>query len=199
MSCDQPDPAFDTLPVDSTSGATEEQRVAAISALFREHNRALVNFLLTRLPSEAEAREVAQEAYVRLLQLDQPVAAGFLRWYLFKIAKGIAVDRHRQRTTRQRIDQLDALDDLDLSSPTENSVMASDELAQMLATLRELPCNCQQAFQLHRFRDLSTVEVARIMGLTDRMVRKHVQKALVYCRLRLEGFSKEEAMRQVTP
>lgn len=176
----------------------EEERAAAISALFREHNRALVNFLLTRLPNEAEAREVAQEAYVRLLQLDRPMAVSFLRWNLFKIAKGIAVDRYRQRVTRVRLDRLDVFDDLDLSSPTENSVMASDELALMLATLRELPRNCQQAFLLHRFRDLSTVEVAKVMGLTDRMVRKYVQRALVYCRLRIDGVSKEEAMRQAT-
>ncbi|MBL8269827.1 RNA polymerase sigma factor [Steroidobacter sp.] len=177
--------------------ASQRQRAEAISELFREHNRALVHFLLTRLPNEAEAREVAQEAYVRLLQLDKPIAASFLRWTLFKIAHGIAVDRHRQRTVRVRLDRLDAVDELDVSSPTENSVMASDELAQVLATLRELPRNCQQAFLLHRFRDLSTVEVAQQMGLTDRMVRKYVQRALVYCRLRLDGWSKEDAMRQV--
>lgn len=177
--------------------ASQRQRAEAISELFREHNRALVHFLLTRLPNEAEAREVAQEAYVRLLQLDKPIAASFLRWTLFKIAHGIAVDRHRQRTVRVRLDRLESVDELDVSSPTENSVMASDELAQVLATLRELPRNCQQAFLLHRFRDLSTVEVARQMGLTDRMVRKYVQRALVYCRLRLDGWSKEDAMRQV--
>ena len=45
---------------------------AAVSQLFREHNRLLVGYLAVRLRSEQEAKEVAQEAYVRLLQLKEP-------------------------------------------------------------------------------------------------------------------------------
>lgn len=172
-------------------------RAAAVSTLFREHNRALVKFLLARLANEQEAKEVAQEAYVRLLQLDQTVAVSFLRWHLFKIAKNIAVDRYRQRLTRSKLDQLDVFDDMEFSSPTENSVMASDELEATLSILRELPGRCQQAFLLQRFRDYSTGEVAAVMGITDRMVRKYVQRALVYCRLRIAGVPKDEATRQV--
>jgi RNA polymerase sigma factor (sigma-70 family) len=164
----------------------------AMSELFREHNRALVSFLMTRVHDEDEAKEIAQEAYVRLLQLHQPVAAGFLRWYLFKIAKDLAVDRHRQRTTRDRIDSSRVLADFDSASPTECSVMASDELAVLRAALGELPPKCQRAFLLHRFEDLSTAEVGERMGLTDRMVRKYVRRALVYCRLRLAGVPRDE-------
>lgn len=172
-------------------------RAEAISRLFRDHNAALVNFLLTRLHNEAEAREVAQEAYVRLLQLDQPVAMGFLRAYLFRIAKGIAIDRHRQRTTRERIDHQFTDDELNIASPTESSIMAADELTVLLAALRELPRNCQQAFLLHRFKDLSTVEVAERMGMTDRMVRKYVKRALLYCRLRSQGMDKAQALKEL--
>jgi DNA-directed RNA polymerase specialized sigma24 family protein len=62
-------------------------RVAEISRLFREHNAALIKFALTKVGSEQEAKDVAQEAYVRLLQLDRPVAVSYLRWYLFRIAR----------------------------------------------------------------------------------------------------------------
>jgi len=176
--------------------APSKRRAHAIGELFREHNRALVNFLLTRLPNEAEAKEVAQEAYVRLLQLDQPIASSFLRWSLFKIAKGLAVDRHRQRVTRTRVDRLDVFDEFDVSSPTENSVLASDEFALLLAALEELPAKCQEAFLLHRFGDLTTAEIGIRMGLTDRMIRKYIKRALGYCRLRLGGMSRDDAMRQ---
>jgi len=45
---------------------------AAVSYLFREHNRVLVGYLTARLKSEQEAKEVAQEAYVRLLHCKSP-------------------------------------------------------------------------------------------------------------------------------
>src|SRR5690242_6580305 len=55
-----------------------------IERLFREHNEALVRFMLARLRSRQAALEVAQEAYVRLLSLDQPGAVSYLRSFLFK-------------------------------------------------------------------------------------------------------------------
>src|SRR5690349_21679683 len=50
------------------------RRTVELTKLFEAHNRKLVSFLARRLGNEAEAREVAQEAYVRVLQLDQPGA-----------------------------------------------------------------------------------------------------------------------------
>ena len=170
-------------------------RDQAMTALFREHNRALINFLAARLQNEDEAREVAQEAYVRLLQLHEPVATSFLRWYLFKIAKDLAVDRHRQRATRSRLDRLEGSQEIEaFSSPTECSVMAADELATLRVALSELPPRCQESFLLHRFDGLSTVEIAQRLQLSDRMVRKHIKRALVYCRLRLAGLPRDISM-----
>ena len=156
-----------------------------------------MNFVKTKVGNEQEAREVAQEAYVRLLQLDQPVAVSYLRWYLFKIARFIATDRYRQRTTRERIDRLDAFEAIDSHSPTESSVMAADELAHLLSALGELPTKCQRAFLLHKVRGLSSTAVAAQMGITDRMVRNHIRRALAYCRLRCEGMPRDEALRRV--
>jgi RNA polymerase sigma factor (sigma-70 family) len=175
---------------------TAPARAAAISELFRDHNRALVNFLLTRLPDEQEAREVAQEAYVKLLQLDQPVATSILRWTLFKIARCIAIDRQRQRISRTRIDRLGMDDGLDLSDPTENRIIAAEELGRLLEALRELPEKTQHAFLLQRYRGLTPPQVAARLGITDRMVRHHVSRALSYCRYRLDGLSREEALQR---
>src|SRR5581483_12225459 len=87
------------VPLGETVAAdhAQDQRTTLIEKLFREHNQSLVRFLITRLNSEQEAREVAQEAYVRLLQLDRPEAVGFLRQFLFKTALNIATDRIRHR------------------------------------------------------------------------------------------------------
>jgi hypothetical protein len=62
-------------------------RAAEVSRLFREHNRALVLFLASRLKDIQAAREVAQEAYVRVLELENLSAVGFLRSYLFSIQR----------------------------------------------------------------------------------------------------------------
>ena len=182
---------------EATARITPEVRAARaeeISRLFREHNAALIKFVLAKVRSEQEAKDVAQEAYARLLQLDRPVAGSYLRWYLFKIARNIAADHYRHSRIRARLAELDASEGLDPSSPTENGAIAADQLAALLSALKDLPENCQKAFLLHKFRGLSTGEVAKCMQITDRMVRNHVRKALLYCRFRCDGLPREEAL-----
>src|SRR5688572_3765074 len=97
---DQPEttPGVETrladLPADLAKDTVKNSEIAA---LFREHNEMLVQFLTGKLRSRQEAREVAQEAYVRILSLDSPGAVSFLRAFLFKTASNIAVDRIRHR------------------------------------------------------------------------------------------------------
>src|SRR6185437_6352258 len=64
----------------------DNPRAAVVERLFREHNEALLRFLRARVGSQNEALEVAQEAYVRLLSLDQPGAVSYLRAFLFGTA-----------------------------------------------------------------------------------------------------------------
>src|SRR5690348_5221013 len=74
----------------------------SIERLFREHNEALIRFLLPRLRSRQAALEVAQEAYVRLLSLDRPGAISYLRSFLFKTAANLSVDRLRRDDVHSR-------------------------------------------------------------------------------------------------
>jgi RNA polymerase sigma-70 factor (ECF subfamily) len=166
------------------------ERAALVSELFRNHNRTLVRFLQSRLQNPQEAKEVAQEAYVRLLELERTGAVGFLRAYLFKIASNLAIDRLRSRQARERIEaRPDAPDELVPEGPVEREVFAADEMRVFWATLAELPEHYRKAFILHRLENLSTAEIALQIGKSERMVRRYVVHVLAYCRYRLQGLT----------
>jgi RNA polymerase sigma factor (sigma-70 family) len=177
--------------------ADTSERAAEISQLFREHNRALVLFLASRLKDIQAAREVAQEAYVRVLQLENLGAVGFLRSYLFKVAGNLAIDRIRQQQSRTRLDQISDSDDFLDNLQPERTVIAREELAFLGRVVGELPAKYQQAFRLHRLEDQPFDEIGRHMGLKERMVRRYVTNALLYLRLRREGRSPVQAWQQV--
>jgi RNA polymerase sigma factor (sigma-70 family) len=164
----------------------------AVARLFAEHNSALVRFLGLRLRSDQEAREVAQEAYVRVLQLDQPGAVSFLRAYLFKTAANIATDRLRRAAVR-RIGAVDPVLEVepDMVDP-ERSMLAREQLAAVRAGLEELPERVRAAFLQHRLKGLSCAEIGASMGLSERMIRNYVVKAMVHCRLRLDQAQDQE-------
>ena len=169
----------------SDDGA-ERARNSTLSRLFVAHNQELLSFLKMRL-SEAEAREVAQESYARLLRLDQPETSSFLRAYLFKTAANLSIDRLRHRTTlRLKQPQLGFLHEL-ASEPTPEELTAREQEARLAATcLQELPEPCRRAFLLYRVYEYSLNEVAREIGVSERMIRYYVVQAMTHCRMRLQ-------------
>jgi RNA polymerase sigma factor (sigma-70 family) len=181
-----------------TTESTRE-RAALVSELFRNHNRMLVRFLQSKLQNPQEAREIAQEAYVRLLELERTGAVGFLRAYLFRIASNLAIDRLRSRITRERIDTQcpDPLEEVTQEGPVEREVFAADEMRVFWASLAELPEHYRQAFVMHRLENLSTAEIALKIGKSERMVRRYIAHALTYCRCRLEGSSPAAATQRM--
>lgn len=162
-----------------------ERRAALIEQLFRQHNQSLVRFLAAKLHSEQEARDVAQEAYVRVLRLDAPEAVSYLRAFLFRTAANIAIDRLRSRNVETRA--FDLFESLNDEPSVERGAVASEELGLLARFIDELPPKCRQAFLLRRLHGLSAEEVARSMGIPARTVRHYVVEAMVYCQGRLRG------------
>jgi RNA polymerase sigma factor (sigma-70 family) len=180
-----------------------ESTPAAVSQLFREHNHMLVRYLTVRLQSLHEAKEVAQETYARLLQLQQPGAPSLLRAYLYKTATNLAIDRLRHRKTQRRAEEQPALwseltaTPADLRDPAEQ-LLAREQAEQLLGYLQELPTKCQRVFDLHRVEGVPQHVVAERLGFSERMVRRYVTYAMVYCHLRLQGMTADQVRRKVS-
>lgn len=172
----------------AASGEPQQDRASLLASLFREHNQHLIGFLCTRLRSEQDAKEVAQEAYARLLQLDQPGAISLLRAYLFKIAANLAIDRIRHRSTCRNAEPKVALWEEESQDPTPEQLASRKQEARLISSyLEELPERHRQAFILYRVHDLSIEEVAARLGVTDRMIRNYIVKVMAHCRARLDG------------
>ena len=181
--------------VDSATGA--------VSQLFRDHNRMLVGYLTSRLRSEQEAKEVAQEAYVRLLQLQDPGTPSLLRAYLFKTATNLAIDRLRHRRVQQQAEEHPELfENLtatsnELDDPAKQ-LIEHEQTTLLLGYLQELPIKCQEVFILHRLEGVPQHEVAVRVGVSERMVRRYVTYAMVYCHLRLDGIAVDLIRRKLS-
>jgi RNA polymerase sigma factor (sigma-70 family) len=176
-------------------------RAEAISHLFHEHNRMLVGYLTARLRSVQEAREVAQEAYVRLLQLQDPGTPSLLRAYLFKTATHLAIDRLRHRAVQRAAEQGELFEEMSPHAgphddPAEQAE-ARERTERLLGFLEELPGKCRDVFELHRIEGLTQQAAGTRLGLSERMVRRYVTYAMLYCRLRLDGLSAEIARREI--
>jgi RNA polymerase sigma-70 factor (ECF subfamily) len=180
-----------------------ESTAAAVSLLFREHNAMLMGYLTARLRSEQEAKEVAQEAYVRLLKLQEPGTPSSLRGYLFKTATNIAIDRLRHRSVQHRWEeQPELFEDSSATRGESNDpaklLLAREQADQLLGYLQELPIKCQHVINLHRLEGLPQHAVAVRLRISERMVRRYVTYTMVYCHLRLDGMAVDQVRQRVS-
>jgi len=172
--------------------ASPETPPVAVGRLFEEHNLRLVRFLLSFLHNKQDAVEVAQEAYVQLLQLQKSGSASLLTASLFAIARNIAIDRVRRSKVRANFSESSSTGEV-FEIGLEESYLAGEELRLFWHAVDELPDTCRRALLLSKFNELSADQIAVQMQVSSRMVRKYIVHALVYCRLRLNGVSADEA------
>ena len=162
------------------------ERSELIEQLFKEHNEALIRFLMARMSSYQDAREVAQEAYVRLLSLDEPGTISYLRAFLFKTAANLAVDRRRRASVHARAAELPLFHEFaDLRTP-ERRAADRQTLQRLERLIAAMPPKCRQAFLSYAFDGMEFAVIAQQMGISERMVRKYVVRALLHCRVHLD-------------
>jgi RNA polymerase sigma factor (sigma-70 family) len=157
-----------------------------IEHLFRQHNDALLRFLTARTGSSQEAKDVAQEAYVKLLALDKPGTVGYLRAYLYQTAANLVKDRMKQRVRRDRIDTLMFFDRAEAAPSPEPLWDARQRLDLISRAIDELPALCRAAFILRKFDELSVEEVAERLSVNVRSVKRYLARALAHCERALE-------------
>lgn len=144
---------------------------------FLNYRAALRAFVARRIDDPAEVDDLVQEACARLIAsareqtLDEPQA------YLFRIAANLITDRHRRR---QRTVPLAAHIDPPVRAAQEDQRRLADLQAALEAALDELSPRCREVFVMRRFDERGTGDIARALGISARMVQKHLTHAVTH-------------------
>lgn len=167
--------------LDLAGGEEETGEPCASSRAAREVNARLIGSLRTRLSSLDDARDVAQEAYLRLIDDDGRAPPASPHAYLFRIAQNLATDLLRRRRHRETLGDPGYELHADPTASPERAAEARRVLEQLPEALAALPERTAEAFRLVRLEHLTFAEAAIRMQLTERMVRIHVSRALLHC------------------
>jgi RNA polymerase sigma factor (sigma-70 family) len=171
--------------IDEIRNALDSKSKPLFEAAFREHHASLVQYLRRRVGSDADARDIAQEAYLRLLRYHENQDLDSLKALLFRIATNLVGMRARTARTQHWADHRPLDEELVLptNDPSqEQRVAGEQQLDRMMEVIKRLPSKCQQVFVLSRFHDMSYPEIATRCGISVKMVEKHIAKALAICR-----------------
>jgi RNA polymerase sigma-70 factor (ECF subfamily) len=151
-----------------------------IEELYRRHSR-MLNGLAQRHVGMEDAEDIVQEAYLRLLELQNATHVEDVRGYLFKIAWNVAIDCLRKR--KSRVAYLTDSSDLDQIGGGEISADDAALIYRIQTGLLQLPRGVYHTFVLSRFYGLSYPEIAERLGVSLRTVNRRVSQAVDYLEL----------------
>ena len=147
----------------------------------------LVRFIARRLRSVVDARDVAHEAYVRLLRIKRKDLIRDPQAYLFRIAVNILYEFQLQKKADAiglaRCAQCETAE-ADFGHP-EQDVEALQARKRIEAVLGELSPKCRAVFILYRRDGLSYKEIGAQVGISTNMVKKYLARGLRHCRRHL--------------
>ena len=104
---------------------------AAFSALYERNARSLWTYAYRVTGNAADADEIVQETFVRILDADLPEDEEGARRYLFRVASNLATDRWRRVVREER-----SLRSVDPSAAVTLPSVPDDTVAQTFAALK---------------------------------------------------------------
>jgi RNA polymerase sigma factor (sigma-70 family) len=156
----------------------------SVALLAKQHHGELIRFLRRRVTGGAvSAEDIAQEAYIRLLQYEGSCTIRSPYFLLVRVAMNVMRDQQRaERVRRSHLHH--SLGSVDLASDVadpERAALHAEQLEQVLAAIEGLTPRCREVFLKHRFSHSAYAEIARDFGISVKMVEKYISTALARC------------------
>jgi RNA polymerase sigma-70 factor (ECF subfamily) len=152
----------------------------------RDYSGLLYRVALSVLRNPAEAEDVVQDAFLRVLQRRHSLAAVIdIRPWLVRIAWNLALDRIR-RTRPDQMDDLFAAGLVAADLPADQALAEAGQISQVLRAMERLPKKERQALLLSAIDELTTAEIGAILGRSESSVRSLLFRARTHLRQRLE-------------
>lgn len=156
---------------------TEEQ---ALAALVDQYAATLYRVAFSVLRNASDAEDAVQEAFLRVLRhRDQISEVRDARVWLIRIVWNIVLDRKRRAKTRPETDDVQELARVlpagGLSA--DERAMAAQHHTHVLRCVDQLPVKEREVLLLSAFEELSSVEIATVLRITESSVRSRLFRA----------------------
>jgi RNA polymerase sigma factor (sigma-70 family) len=151
-----------------------------LERLGRQWRPALIAFFMRRVRNHAEAEDLTQEVFVRILDGARDVSNP--EAFIFEIARNLINDHLRKAKVREIYRATLAGDDnrgLDVLDP--HAVASGREtIATFIQALQDLPEKTRSIYVLYRFESMHQDVIGHSFGISTSAVKQHVAKATAH-------------------
>ena len=159
-----------------------------VERLFGEHRAALQSFFGRRIRGKADAADLVQEVYLRMLRISDQEAIRKPVAYLYTVANNLVKEHaviERRRASSIDIDEALDHEQLETLPDFDGDLDATQRATRLRVVLAQLRPKCRAAVVLRFTHGLSYRAIAAHLGMSPQMARKYVAQALGHCRRRM--------------
>ncbi len=160
--------------------ARQHAQEKALAALVDQYASTLYRVAFSVLRISSDAEDAVQEAFLRVLRhRDTLGEIRDHRVWLIRIVWNVVLDRKRRAKTRPETDDISELARVLPATglSAEQITAAAQHHAQVLACVEQLPKKEREVLMLSAFEELSSVEIATVLGITESSVRSRLFRA----------------------
>ncbi|MBF8677140.1 sigma-70 family RNA polymerase sigma factor [Pseudomonas fulva] len=154
-----------------------------VQNLYSAHHGWLHNWLRHRLGNAADAADVAQDTFMRLLQRREHLQIQQPRAFLRTVARGLIIDHWRREELHKAYLEALALVPEANTPDVETRELLLELLERIAKMLDGLKPKVRTAFLLAQCEGLRHQEIAQRMGVSVRTVERYIADALYHCYL----------------
>ncbi len=165
-----------------------DSKTGLVEALFEKHRSALQTFFYRRIRTKADAPDLAQEVYLRMLRVSDTDAIRNPELYLYTVANNL-VKEHAVLDRRQAcgvdVDETTIQEQLAVLPTLDVELDSTQRIARLTEVLAQLRPRCRAAVILHYQHGQSYTEIGERLGVSHHMVKKYLAQSLVHFRRRM--------------
>lgn len=167
-------------------GAFRRGNAAAFDVLYRRYRQSLYLFLLRSENSRADAEELYQDAWSRVISAARPFTEGSFKAYLFRVARNLQIDRFRRSHLQLVNDESVLHAQSDPQASPEQAAHDADCGERLKRELSDLPPEQREAFLLKEEGGFTLEQIAAMVSVGRETVKSRLRYALKQLRKLLE-------------
>ena len=149
--------------------------------LFRQHYGKMIHLARTLLGNDAEAQDVVQDVFARLLENEYQMTGNKTKSYLMSAVRNRCINLIRKKHLRERVRNLYPIDEMDDNQSIGEQMEELDQIKAFVQTQVEEPH--KSIFFLRFAEELTFREIADRLGLNLTTVYKYLCQCIQQIRI----------------
>ena len=166
----------------------------AFKNIFNSYFQSLCHLSTYYLENKDEAKEVVQEAFVKLWEIRKDLDPNSnIKNFLFTMVKNNCLNILKRRQILLK--HHDKIRETELRYQHESLTRITDDYLEIKemkekieAAIKNLPEHCREVFEMSRFNDMKNREIAEKLGISQKAVEAQMTKALKILRKELKDY-----------